>query len=282
MPASSDLTLAALGPELAPYLKGAPTLYMTGEESLRLRSFCSLAGVTLALEGRILHLDGSIAPISAPHVCNSDRSAAETVHAIGPGWLQHVSVRAIVGAPLRGQCFAVVEIVRGRDAAMQPLGVVAQGYAFASTGLAWPGSPIVDSVDGPGLIRSIAVADPAAGAEWSETVPTNARWRLLGVDAPLVTDVTVANREVVLTIDDGANIVAEITAAQNQAASLTRRYSFARGVQRGVSATATIINAPLPDALLLAGYRVRSVTTNLQAGDNWGAPRLWVEEWIED
>lgn len=280
--ATQPVSLSTIGPWLLPYLKGAPALFMTGEESLRIRSFNSAAGVTLALEGRVLRPEGSIDPMSNPHAPNTDRTAATSVIAVGAGWIQHLSVRATAGAPRVGQCFVVVEIVRGQAGAMQPLGVVLQGYVTDTSGLAWPGTPMQPSIDGAGVIRSIAGADPAAGAEWSETVPTNARWRLLGVDAALVTDATVANREVVLTIDDGAAIVAEVAAGTAQAASLTRRYSFARGVQRGAPAASTIINGPAPDAMLMGGYRVRSVTTALQAGDNWGAPQLWVEEWIED
>lgn len=274
--------LGSLGPELLPYLKGGPGLYVTGEERLRLRSFNSAAAVRLNLEARVLRLDGSISPLTDPHIPNTDRTEATTQHAIGEGWLQHVNVRAVAGTPRRGQCFIVVDIVRGQTNAVAPLGIVLQGYAKDTTGLAWPGSPLIDSPDGPGVILSLAGADPAAGAEMSETVPTNARWRLLGVDIPLVTDATVANREVVLTIDDGANIVAEIASGTSHVASTTRRYSFARNVQRGAGATALTVNAPIPDAILMGGYRVRTVTTNLQAADNFGAPRLWVEEWIED
>lgn len=274
--------LATIGPWLTPYLKGSSAFFLTGEESLRLRSYCSGSGVFLTLEGRILRPEGSIDPMSNPHATASDLSAVETIHPLGAGWLQHLSVRATSGDPRVGQCYVVVEIVRGQTGAMQTLGIILEGYVATNSGPAFPGTPLLLSADGPGFIRSIAVADPAAGAEWSQTVPTNARWRVLGVDAALVTDATVANREAVLTIDDGASIVAEIAAGTAQAASLTRRYSFARGVQRGGPAASTIINAPIPDAILMGGYRIRSVTTNLQAGDNWGAPQLWVEQWIED
>jgi hypothetical protein len=274
--------LALLGPSLLPYLKGSQALYLTGEESLRLRSFNSAAGVTLALEGRLLRPDGSCDPMSSPHQPTTDRSAVVTVHSLGPGWIQHVSVRASAGSPRVGECFVVVELVRGQAGAMQPLGVILQGYVTDTSGLAWPGASALSSAAGPGVIRSIAGADPAAGAEFSETVPTNARWRLLGVDVALVTDATAANRTQRLIIDDGATIVAEITPAVAQTATLTWRYSYARNVQRGVDPGGTLINAPLPDAWLMGGYRVRSATTNLQAGDNYGAPQLWVEEWIED
>lgn len=133
--------------------------------------------------------------------------------------------------------------------------------------------------DGPGTIRSITGTDPAAGAEISETVPADARWRLMGVGLTLVTDATAANREVRLVIDDGTTIIAEIPAGVTQVASETRRYSFGAGFPRGAGAQSLNVIAPLPPVVLGAGYRVRTLTTNLQAGDNYGAPQLLVEEW---
>lgn len=275
-------TPGTIGPWLIPYLAGSSSFFLTGEESLRVHSFNAAPGVTLALEGRLLTPTGDIVPVSGPMATTTDRAMQTAPHALGAGWLLNLSVRATAGAPRVGQCYVVVEVVRGQTGAFQSLGAILEGYVTDTTPLVWPGAVCRSSADGPGVIRSITGSDPAANAEFSETVPTNARWRLLGVDVALVTDANVANREVVLTIDDGAAIVAEIAAGTAQAASLTRRYSFARGVQRGGPAASTIINAPIPDAILMGGYRVRSATANIQAGDNYGAPQLWVEEWIED
>lgn len=274
--------LATLGPAFAPRLAGGAPVYATGEDRLRVRSLNSAAGVRLALEGRILRVDGSISPISDPHVPNTDRTFATTFHAIGEGWIQHLSVRSESGTPRRGQCYVWVDLVRGQTNAFQPLGSVLKGYATDTSGLAWPGTPLDDSPNAAGVVRAVVGSQPIAGAEMIEVVPTNARWRLFGVNVALVTDATAANREVVLTIDDGANILAEIPNGTNQVASTTRRYSFARNVQRASGATVLTHNNPVPDAILMGGYRIRTVTANIQATDLYGPARLWVEEWIED
>lgn len=271
-----------LGPTFTPSLSGAPAFYVTGEDQLRLRSFNSVAGVTLALEGRMLRLDGSISPIAAPHLPATDRTQTTTLHAIGEGWLQHVSVRATAGAPRRGQCYVAVDLVRGQTNAVQPLGVITQGYVADMSPLAWPGMLPLASPDGVGVVLSVLGADPGAGAEWSVTVPTNARWRLFTAYVNFLTDATAANREVILTIDDGANLLFEATSTFNHTASLNVSYAFARNVQRGSSTTANLVNVPIPDMILMGGYRVRSQTVNMQGGDNFTAPRLCVEEWIED
>jgi hypothetical protein len=275
-------SLGALGPVFTPSLAGAPGVYITGEDQLRLRSMNSVAGVVLALEGRVLRVDGTISPISAPHTPNTDRTLATSLHAVAEGWVQNLSVRASAGTPRRGQCYVWVDLVRGQTGAVQPLGTVLKGYATDTSGLAWPGGVNDDPTEGRGCIRRVEGSNPAAGAEFLETVPTNARWRLLGVKVDLVTDATAANRELVLTLDDGANVLAEIPAGVNHTASQNRTYSFFIGAQRGAGATALVVNNALPDAMLMGGYRIQSETRNLQAGDDYGAPRLWVEEWIED
>lgn len=274
--------LGELGAMLAPYLKGPALWYNTGEDRLRLRVFNAAAGVRLNLEARTLRVDGSISPTNEPIVPTTDRSEAPVIVNLAEGWLQHVSVRAVSGTPRRGQCWCVVDIVRGQTGALTPVGFIGQGYAKDTSGLAWPGTPMLDSADGPGVIRSILGTDPAVNTEILETVPANARWRLLAVTFSLVADVNVANREVNLTIDDGAAVVARIASGTAQTAGQTRDYTFARNVQRGAPAAGQVINAPLPDAMLMGGYRIQTATTNRQVGDNYGAPQLWVEEWIED
>src|ERR1700752_975129 len=152
--------LGELGGIFNPRLAAGAALYVTGEDRLRLRSFNSAAGVTLNLEARTLRVDGSVSPTVQPHTPNTNRTEATTEIALADGWLQNVNVRATAGAPRRGQCFVIVDLVRGQAGGVTPIGVVLQGYVKDTTGLAWPGSPIADSADGPGVILSLAGTDP--------------------------------------------------------------------------------------------------------------------------
>lgn len=121
--------------------------------------------------------------------------------------------------------------------------------------------------------------DPAANVEVSETVPANARWRLLALRVTLVTDATAANREVALQFDDGTTAYYTVSAGANQAASLTRQYSAAPAGLRGAAATGTDILIAAPSGVMLpAGHRIRTSTTNRQATDNFGAPLLLIQE----
>lgn len=251
-------------------------------DALRLTSFNGAAGVTLVMEGRTMTPNGNIVPFSRPHTPNTDRTAASTTVTMGAGYLLNLQVRATAGTPRRGQCFVLVEVVRGSGSAVESLGALIQDYATTTSRLSWPGSAILASSAPPGALRSITGTDPAANAEISETVPTNARWRLLALMATLVSDGTVANRDAALTIDDGTTVVGRFPAGQNQAASLTTRYVWAAAGSRFTIAGDRTIVVPIPDLWYPDGYRFKTVTFNLQATDNWGPPQLFIEELIED
>lgn len=251
-------------------------------DALRVTSFNGAAGVTVVLEGRFLSREGEIGVFRFQHTPNTDRSSKSETYAMGDGWLLNCQVRALAGTPRRGQCFVLVEVVRGLGATQEPLGALLQNYVSATSRLAWPGSPMSESACPPGALRSLTGTDPAANVEISETVPTNARWRLLALIATLVTDANVAAREAALTIDDGTAVVGRFPAGQNQAASLTTRYVWASGGGRFAIVSDRTIVTPIPDIWLPDGFRLKTVTTALQATDNWSAPQLFVEELIED
>lgn len=129
-------------------------------------------------------------------------------------------------------------------------------------------------------IKRVASADPAAGAEIEQTVPAGTWWVLMGVQLQLVTSATAANRRPALVVDDGTTEVHRLRVGVDQAASLTRTYIFTPSVDAEVDRSATFLEMiePLPELVLPGGYRIRTVTANLQAGDNYGPAQLFVAE----
>jgi hypothetical protein len=270
---------------VSPALRGplsSGALYLGPNTHLRITAFNAAASVRLALQGLVMQLSGEVTPFRHELAPTTDRVITTQSFAMTEGWLLSADLVAVSGSPRRGQCWARVQFTFGRNGVADAFGTVLQGYITDTAGLSLNGSLIGSSADGPGVIRSITGTDPAAGVEISETVPTNARWRVFGVAATLVTDATVANREAALVLDDGTTVNSRSPSRFNHAASLTRLYSFAPQHRIVAVATDTTQTPPMPDAILMGGARVRTITTNLQAGDNWSAPQLLVEEWIED
>src|SRR5262245_45087486 len=140
-------------------------MFVEGSDALRLRTFGSVSGAALALNGRMLTVEGEIVAIEERHVPNSDRTVNTTLHNIGPGFLLNASIRASSGTPRVGQIYCVLEVVRGLTGAVQPLASLLEGYATDTPRLSWPGAQLRGPGDGPGVVRAILGTDPAAGAE---------------------------------------------------------------------------------------------------------------------
>lgn len=265
---------------LRPALADSDALYVSGEDHLRVTSFNGTAGVELAIEGRFLDYEGRVVPLVERHIPNVDRTAATSLITLGEGFLSNVMVRATAGSPLGGSCFVVVELVRGRLGALQPLACLLQGYASANQRLAWPGTMFAGSTQGSGLVRSIVGTDPAAGVEILETVPAGARWSLRSFRFVLVASAAVANRRPTLIIDDGANELWRVNSNVNQIANETSTYEAGAGAPFA-TLDVRVYSLPLPVGLVLpAGARIRTSTAALDAADNYAAPQYLIEEWI--
>lgn len=121
-------------------------------------------------------------------------------------------------------------------------------------------------------LRKSGVA-PAAGADWSITVPGGQLWELISVYAQITTAVAVANRLPNLQISDGDITWLTLPGDAATAASLTGTYVWANGISPLSAAHG--ITAGLPrDLYLMPGSVVSVSTDNVQAADQWGVPVL--------
>lgn len=190
-----------------------------------------------------------------------------------------LNVENDIFAAQRGDVYVKVTILLGGVAVYTLLA----GYISQEVDLTWPPGIHQDMFSGRGSVRSISGTNPGANGEISETVPTNTMWRLIGFHFQLVTDANVATRRVILVIDDGSATLMRVEAPTSQAASQTRNYSWLSG--QGSAGTSQVIDMEqaLPtDLYLPQGFRIRTETDNLQVGDDFGAPRIFVEEWRQE
>lgn len=128
-------------------------------------------------------------------------------------------------------------------------------------------------------IRSIQVAQPAAGAEWSVTVPAGQVWRLLMAFSQFTASGTVANRfPGQLKITDGVNILGQICHSVSVAAGGIVFVTLARGIPIAPANNNSNILLALPDAVVLPPGSIISTTTNgIQTGDQYSIISLLVE-----
>jgi len=159
---------------------------------------------------------------------------------------------------------------------------LAAGYVHQMKAITWPQVHQQDPIPNHGRFRVITGTDPGTDTEIDETVPANRVWRIISFSANFVTDANAATRTVVLDITDGTDIVFRTFVSGTQIESLTRRYSFANYGEVVVAGSDGSRLGTLPnDFFLPEGFHFLTKTSNMQTGDNWAAPRIFVEEFIQ-
>lgn len=257
-------------------------LFVSGSDALVLTSYNSATGTSIHVRGILLRTDGVAVPFQFIQVPNADRSAKTTVIPLTEGFLLSAAVFLGSGSAKRGQCYVQLMVARGIETSQVLHRILTQGYVGTAINLTWPGNRLEQPTEGPGFMRAVTGTDRAAGVEILETVPTGARWSLHSMFAQLTTDATVANRIVRLALSDGVNFIVVTPGPANQTASTSWSYNWFKGAVYFTSPSIQNQSVPMPiAAVLLAGYAIQTTTVNIVAGDNWGAPELFVEEWIE-
>jgi hypothetical protein len=244
--------------------------------------FSSIANEQVVFYIRTLRADGQIDPSQYIVIAPTARTPTSIVITQPEGFILSV-VAVPIFAATRGQTFVRATIRRGSPTAVTVFGwVLLSDYVTIRTGAGWPNGPIRNMVEGPGNLRSIQVGNPAAGADFSTTVPTNARWRFQSARATLTTGAAVANRLVNIDFDDGVNVFFQAGPQFTQVASTIISYDDT-GLQgqAPIAGSAEVLLAAPPALYMLAGSRIRSNTVAIQAADQWSAIEVLVEEWLD-
>lgn len=130
--------------------------------------------------------------------------------------------------------------------------------------------------------KTVTIANPGAGNDWSFLVPAGKWWFLYAVYAVLTQGLT-QTPQPLLQLDDGTNLWMESTGSTAaQAVSTTCAYSWAPNMlltgQVGAGANVHS-NAPIPDSLVIpGGYHIKSSTIGIGANSVWSAIRAMVAE----
>jgi len=279
--------------ELAPTLNRAPqvtfryndiqppsSVYIGRDDKLVVVGYSSVANNGMEVNVRILTPDGEIRPSHFEFQFAGDRANHVTLFDLTEGFLLSLTVGTLAAPVLRGQMFGQIWLGRGVLPNVLVYHQLVDAYITSNLQVGWPPGVFESSLSGRGFVRHIVGTDPAAGVEISESCPFHTRWRLVGFNYTLVTSAVAGNRISQLFIDDGTNTGVRGLPAATQASSLTNSYQYgAFGAQPAVMGTLQIGILP-PDVYVDYGGRIRTVTTALDAGDNYSAPVYCVEEWL--
>ena len=160
--------------------------------------------------------------------------------------------------------------------------VLCGGYLNYTRPLTWPVGDIQPSL--PSLVSPVQIAssNPAAGSEISMTPALYTAWKLIAFRVRLVTSATVANRRVHFVIRSGSSgTELDFVSSVDQAASTTRDYTIAPVGALGAYSDDNDIIIPIPDDLIINyADTIKTITTNIQAGDNFDAASARVERYF--
>lgn len=257
--------------------------YIFRDDLLFIRSQSLLNDLILRLRGRLLTPKGEILTLDFPHnTGNFVREPVIRTFPLAEGFLLGLAITPPVLTVRRGEVYATVGITRGGEVERTITQILFAGYIEGAKSPSWPSSGIESSTDGQGALFRRFEVDQAAGAEVNIIVPANVRWRVISLSFPLVTAAGGSNRLVHIEILKAGSRVGLIPATGVQGASTTFDYTAGTiPVYRSIIGTAKVIG--LPDGLILqATDEINTVTTNLAAGDNFGQPIIYVEEWMQE
>ena len=245
--------------------------YVYRGDFLRLNATSTDASATLTINGRILTDEGDVLPFSQSMVITGAGDQTPVTIPLPRGWIMGFAVFVSAGTITDGEVIASVDVVQASGAGLTRIMGLASGEV-TNTRILGLGAYLYSggsAASSQPTVVSLTVANPAAGANFSQTVTAGQVWEVFAIRALLTTSATVAARSFSIVFDDGANFNFRHEAAVSQAASLVYAYNCN---PVGVLWTPIALNTylvPIPPVMLPAGSRIRSIVNNIQVGDQF-------------
>lgn len=130
------------------------------------------------------------------------------------------------------------------------------------------------------ILQVVRGQAPAAGAEASVVVPGGVVWLPYTFRITFSTSAVVATRQPQVTYSDGNVVFMRSRNANTFAASLNADLDYFEAAHfAGTSGATTASHGNLPVIPLLANYVIATLTAAIDAGDQYGAPILYVAEY---
>lgn len=256
--------------------------WVTEVDQLVVTVWNSLAAADLTLTWRLLDIySGELKQNVQDMFPTSDKVQNNFRFNLSQGFLLSVQLGFRGAAAKRGQTFAFVSLQRVSGTSGFGTATLFADYISEQNSLGWPGAQQRSNTEGPGFLHSVLTANPAAGAEMIFTAPAGTRFGIISHLFALTTSAAVANRNVEFLVDDGANAYWRVSSPVTVAASTTQVFSVASfNYPQGIVTTDSVL--PMPANLRLPpGHRLRTLTGNIQAADQYNSITTLVEEWLD-
>lgn len=247
---------------------------------------------TFSLVWRIKKTNGDIQSFSQNNIaCPLTGNNTTTMIGLEPGWLTGVTLINTSAGGQRNQVYSQVfvgkPVASGFNMEYNLITAGVPGFY----GISWPPSSGGLPTDGPGVLVSLAVGNPAAGLNFSQTMPNGVRVEIVNIRYQLVTAVAAALRQPGIKFTDAlGNIYCSKAVQGTQTLSQTNQYNFSVGVGSDFSGAATLIAIPNNNDVMTAlpfGLSnndptvIASTVTNMQAADQISQIVIRLRAWNE-
>ncbi len=255
-------------------------LMLTEEDRLRVDVWNTASNNTIRVSGVFFTERNEASPFLFTPTITTDGSQQTSRFFCGLSVLQFLTVSTASISLKPGQTFVRVLVEHGAGPDPVVLTQLTEGYVTDHHNLKWPSAAAFTSTQSHNFLTTLTSADPAAGAEITFTVPANAQLDVSAVRFTLTTSVAAANRQVHVVVDDGATVLYDAPANAVQAASLTRNYNVTFQTAQPAATDNEIYIAMPIRSRLSSGFRIRTATTALQAGDDFSAMIVTAERYL--
>lgn len=265
-------------------------LQLAQSDMLRVKVMTSVVGsFTVVISFRILTPEGAyvIGEQDVPLV--SGYTFTNVLIGLREGYLLAATATVVGAVAQLGQVYvqAYVTVQQSKadptdttqDLVLAPL---IQGFVTSSQQITWPGSLFQQQTEANWYRALYTVTAPAAGANWSISVPNERNWQPLAISARFTTSAAPANRQAILRFqmegaspENWSSIRTPAIVANSQV-----RCVWAQGTPHDSGLLADTYSDALPaNCLLLANVDSIDVgCANIQAGDQWDQIQITVRE----
>jgi len=259
------------------------TEYLTRDANLQINIFPVGTTNTVTVALKIMTPDGKLNVSQFIYTNFTTLTKFQDIKQLAEGFLLSITVTISGAATIhRGDTFVQIGVQEGPGASTPMYRILISGYVTSTASLAWPEGNLLDSVSGSGLLISQALANPAAGADFTFTFNANSRSWLHAFTATLTTSSTAANRTPVFYLkDSGGNAIWSLGSSAAQVASKALEYNLGEAATVTVDATGNYVITMPSEVYMYGAWTLSSTTANIQAADQWSAIRALFEQWVE-
>ena len=256
-------------------------LYVGVDDQLLLQAISNVATQVVTVSYRLLRDDGQVVPGLFTYTTGSAVTLLTKAFQLAQGYLIAFEITAPAVGTAGQWLYAKMGLTRGGGATPASYHPLFAGYVGSSFGFGYPNKHFEKPTDGQGVVRDFTISNPAAGSDFTVTVPSNVVWRVQGLFATLTASALPATRQVSFKLANSVSavffetpLVAAVTAGQ------VVKFSVAPGLDVLIDATPSQPNLDLPNpCFMVAGDTLNSVTTAIDGGDQWSTVLVRVREW---